>query len=193
MKYKIDFLYKRKKSIEFGLTLLGMPKVLQNYKSGIYSKDRYVQISHWSHCSHWFQISPMISLFSVDLSLLQLVSFLMEKLTVFFLIFCDEVTSLLTSKSWLLYCCRNSVCSYLGKKRYLRLIFLETAWKENYCHAWLSIPVSLLGKVLDPELLSKTSSQMIKFYDSWKSSISRTNWAMKSIFRKWATNSLVLV
>ena len=129
MKYKIDFLYERKKSIEFGLTLLGMPQVRQNYKSGIYSKDRYVQISHWSHCSHWFQISPMISLFSVDLSLLQLASFLMEKLTVFFLIFCDEVTSLLTSKSWLLYCCRNFSLFVFGQKKVFAIDFLGNSLK----------------------------------------------------------------
>ena len=41
---EVDFLYLSQKLVVIGLPRLGTPKVLQNDKSGIYSKERYDQI-----------------------------------------------------------------------------------------------------------------------------------------------------
>ena len=82
MRYEIYFLYESNKTVEF-LTLVSMLNVLQNFKSGVYSKDRYGQTS-FVYCTPQ-SVGPMKSSLSVHLSLLQLVSstFLLEQLIVF--------------------------------------------------------------------------------------------------------------
>ena len=77
----------------------------------------------------------LISNFSYDLiifcrSLTASVSqFFDGEVDCFFLIFCDEVTSLLTSKSWLLYCCRNFSLFVFGQKKVFAIDFLGNSLK----------------------------------------------------------------
>ena len=190
------------KTIEIGLSWLGINKSIQNYASEISSKDRYGQVSfvYWILVNRGFSEITVVC-FSLTASVSYFKFFSWQSLVSFLLVFKIKLhprngNQILAEISLLLGFRPKKVynrTSVMFLESFCHFSFLKKVWKENYCYSWLPISnfmsVKILGIYLLPKMLS--SDQIVKDY--WTYNTSRISRGLRIIFCKWVTNQVDLV
>ena len=145
LRYETDFLYVSNKSIRLGLTLLHIPKIIQNYKSEIYLNDRYGQVS--IVCWIPQTMGPMRSLLSVHLSLVLWLSstFFVGVADCFFFLFFKWSHIILTSKKWYLIFCKNFIFACIWGNRGFCIFYRKFCYLFflKQCEKRISWPIRL--------------------------------------------------
>ena len=172
LRYEVVFAYVSNRYIGLRLTRLGMPWVLQSYKSGTYSKEKIRSSFLWrldSLNKRSYEITvvcpsltasvgqsnifgtsrwPVFSDFSINLIVLT-----SKNLQLNF------YRNFIFAPIWIKKPPKGALCFCFFKKFFCNLVFLKKkVWKENYCNSWLQIRISTSWKVLGLDLLSKMLS-----------------------------------